>query len=378
MATNSKILYVITQSEWGGATRYVFDLSTQLVKQGKDVHVICGEGGELIEKLKQEDVNCHVLSSIKREINPWHDLLSTLKLAKLYLEIKPDIIHLNSSKVSIIGTAASVIAKIFGQRHKLVYTAHGFVFNEPLPSSVKIFYIFAERITAPFKQKIICVSEYDKATAISNKIASTKKLITIHNASQQLNFLSKEQARKDLNLSTNKFIIGCIANYYPSKGLTYLFDATKQLTEKIPNLTLTIIGSGNKKSTEAVNLYVKKSGLENYVNLVTDKPKEAHKYITAFDIYCLPSVKEGLPYALLEAKQAGLPIVSTMVGGIPEIISHNNTGLLVAPANSVELAGAILKLYHDKNLSQTLATNAKNQSNSFDAMISETKNAYEL
>ena len=105
----------------------------------------------------------------------------------------------------------------------------------------------------------------------------------------------------------------------------------------------------------------------------------AAPYLKAFDIFVLPSLKEGLPYTLLEAGLAGLPVIASNVGGIPEIIENNKTGLLASAANIYEIARAIKKLIEDKNLSENLAKNLRQKiisEFSFKKTIKKTLNVY--
>jgi glycosyltransferase involved in cell wall biosynthesis len=110
------------------------------------------------------------------------------------------------------------------------------------------------------------------------------------------------------------------------------------------------------------------------------KVLNASQYLHAFDIYTLPSVKEGFPYAILEAMQAGLPIVATKVGGIPEMIEDQSNGILVQSADSDALAQAIIALLKNKSLAEKFGCQAKNDfENSFslEKMIKQTENVYQ-
>jgi glycosyltransferase involved in cell wall biosynthesis len=406
-----KILYFITQSEFGGAQRYVFDLANNLKtdlkvaiamgKQGKD--------GKLAKILTKNNIEYFVIPSLKRNISPINDILALLEIIKLIKNYQPDIIHLNSSKISILGSIAAFIIKLRVASYELrvIYTVHGWVFNEPLPIWLKYFYLYAEKLTAKFKNKIICVSEYDKQIALKYKIATENKLITIHNGLAPINFYSKEEAQKKirqlsfrplgrnplnldnshssdfslrqtpLEMTKNKIMIGSIGNLYKTKGFEYFIKAADILTnEKKISATFIIIGEGSERKN--LKNLIKKYNLENNF-ILAGEINEAAKLLKAFDIYICSSVKEGLPYSVLEAMQAELPIVTTNVGGIPEMIIDKKTGLLVKPTKAQDLANALEKIISDKNLATELGKNAKqtaNQNFSLEKMISETKKIY--
>ena len=130
MAKISKILYLITQSEWGGAQRYIFDLATNLPLNRYEISVAAGGNQKLHTKLDEKNIKSYKLKNLVREINPIKDLKAYFEIKRLLKEVKPDILHLNSSKAGIIGAIASKHAGV----KKIIYTVHGFVFNEPMPS----------------------------------------------------------------------------------------------------------------------------------------------------------------------------------------------------------------------------------------------------
>ena len=330
-----KILYIITQSEWGGAGRYVFDLAINLNKsQEYKVHIAAGYNGALFARLEAEKLATTHLKHIVRPINPYHDLIAYFELKKLLCHIKPDIVHLNSSKAGFIGALA---AKSCGIK-KIIYTAHGFVFNEPLPAWKTWLYKKIELFSSKLIDKIICVSDYDRETGIKAGI-NPSKLITIHNGIDfnSMNLLPKDAAIHSLpiNQSTNKPIIGTIANFYFTKGLDTLIHAMVKI-----DAILILIGDGPEKKKLSA---CAKASADKKLNKIIflGSIENASQYLKAFDLFVLPSRKEGLPYALLEAAGAGVPTVATKVGGVREIIKDNRNGYLAEVDDVDDLANKI-------------------------------------
>ena len=356
MTEKSKILFVVTQAELGGAQRYIFDLATNLPGENYEIAVAAGGNNSTVEnlftKLDEKNVKSYSLKNLVRPVNPWLDLKAYFELKELIKKFKPDILHLNSSKAGVIGALAGRRAKV----KKIIYTVHGFVFNEPLPSWKKLFYFWSEKFSAHFKDKLICVSDFDRQTGINKKIAPPKKLVTIHNGLNPVKLLNRNQARTALGLALDKKIVGTIAHFYPTKNLKSLVQAADIVIKKYPETVFAIIGDGQLRSeleTEIDHL-----GLNNKVVLLGEKP-QASQYLPAFDIYACSSAKEGLPYLIIEAMKAGLPTVSTNVGGIPEIITDRQNGLLVKSGDSNELAKAIMNILEDDQLAQKLSQQAK-------------------
>ncbi|MBI4779117.1 glycosyltransferase, partial [Candidatus Falkowbacteria bacterium] len=310
-----KILYFITQSEFGGAQRYVFDLANNL-KTDFQVAVAIGEqgnNGKLAKIMQKNNIKFFVVPRLKRNISPLNDALALLETIKLIKNYQPDVIHLNRTKISILGSLAAWLVSRSSLR--VVYTVHGWVFNEPLSAWLKYFYIGAEKFTAKFKDKIICVSEYDKLVALKHKIAPAKKLVTIHNGlALRHSWLNQESSIQKLEQisgsriksgMTNNIVIGSIGNLYKTKGYEYLIEAANILINKNKLLlTFIIIGDGDER--KKLKDLIKKYGLENNF-ILAGRIDEAAKLLKAFDIYVCSSVKEGLPYSILEAMSASLP-----------------------------------------------------------------------
>lgn len=376
MENNKKtILYLITQSELGGAQRYVFDLAKNF-KNEFNVFVAFGEqgkSGELAKKLDKENIKYFIIPYLKRSISLIMDFLALINIINIIKKIKPDIIHLNSSKISIIGSLASLCAK---RRALCVYTAHGWVFNEPMSKFKKIFYFYAEKFTAILKDKIICVSKFDKEVAINKKITHEKKLISIHNGIEEITFLNKEKSRERLYILSEKIIIGSIGNLYKTKGFEYLIKATDILKKEYPEIKMIIIGEGKEKR----NLHglIKKYNLENNF-ILAGRINNASRILKAFDIYVCSSVKEGLSYTIIEAMQAGLPIIATNVGGNPELIKNNISGLIARSRNPNSLAKNIKKLLETKKFREKLGLKAQEISQkefNLEKMINKTREVY--
>ena len=394
MAEISKILYLVTQSEWGGAQRYIFDIASHLTNNQYEIAVAAGdenksrtflrgiklrrkvrdkEGNNLFIKLDEKKIKSYKLKNLVREINPIKDLLAYFEIKKIIKEFQPDILHLNSSKAGFIGAVAGKKLRI----KKIIYTVHGFVFNEPLPAWKRLFYLIAEKLSAKYKDKLICVSEYDRQSGIQKKIATENKFITITNGIDQLNLMDSKIAKIKLKLPENKVIIGTIANFYQTKGLIYFIQAARIVIDRFPEIVFTIIGDGDLKNqleSEIEKLKLTK----NFI--LTGKINQAHNKLSAFDIYVCSSVKEGFPYSLLEAMQAGLPIVSAEVGGIPEMINNKKNGLLVKPADPAELAQTIIYLLENKKMADQLANQAKKdvyEKFSLEKMIAQTNKIYQ-
>lgn len=366
-SNKTRILYIITKSVWAGASKYVYDLATNLSQTRFEPMVAAGGQDEMAQKIKQAGIPYFEIKHFQRDINILKEICAFFEILSLLHKTKPDIVHVSSAKA---GGVAGITIFIYRLARPLqaVFTVHGWTFNEIRPKWQVILIKLFSKITCLFYDKIICVSEYDYKSAVDNNIAPIKKLAVIHNGIKvdEYKFLSRTESRKKFNLSDSDFVIGTISEFTKNKGHAYLIEAAKNF----PNTKFVIIGFGPQK-----NNYKKQKNV-----LLIENLPNAPQYLKAFDIFVLPSLKEGLPYVLLEAGLAEIPIIATNVGGVPEIIQNEKTGLLITPANPDELADAIKKLIEDKKFAQNIAQNAKEKilkEFSFEKMLDRTLAAYE-
>src|SRR3989344_243972 len=150
-----KILFAITKGNWGGAQRYVFDLATNLPRDRFEVCVLCGAGEQLEARLKEKNVRVIRLESLNRDVNLAKDAMSFVALYKIFRQEKPDIIHLNSSKIGAIGALTGRLAGI----KKIIFTGHGWAWNENRFFVSKILIAFIHWLTILFSHTTIAVSE---------------------------------------------------------------------------------------------------------------------------------------------------------------------------------------------------------------------------
>jgi len=378
--SKKKILYIITKSVWAGAGKYTRDLAVSLPRNEFEPMVAAGGKGAMAEKLISAGIPYFEIKGFQRDVSFQKDIRAFFEILALLFKIKPDTVHVSSAKAGGIAGAAILAYKLFTSHFSLIacFTAHGWTFNEPRPRWQIALIKFFSKITCLFYNKIICVSEYDYSIALKNKIAKP----------EEYEFLSREEARKAIShqLSAisrleawlpSEVWVGTIGEFTRNKGYKFLIDAVKKLSAVCSRLSAVLIGfdGGKKKDLES---RIKNGELSDKVFLVEDMP-DAAKYLKAFDIFVLPSLKEGLPYVLLEAGLAGLPIVASNVGGIPEIIENEKTGILTRPANADELANAIKKLIENPEMRNKLSTATREkilQDFSFKKMLEETIRLY--
>ncbi len=375
-----KILYVITKSAWGGAQKYVFDLATRLPRDTHDVAVALGGDGPLAGRLTAADIRVINVPALERDISFGKDWAAFRALLKIFRAESPNAVHLNSSKIGLFGAIAARLAGI----RKIVFTAHGWIFNEDRSLPVKIFYGLLSWLTGLCATDIIVLSEYEYRQTKKLPFVIGKTHL-VRNGISQFETLTRADSRKFLsrkidrpeNYLDDKLVIGTISELHPNKGLEYAIKAISSLviSHRSSDIVFVIIGGGEEELK--LRALIRELNLENQVFL-TGFIGDAERLLPAFDIFTLTSLKEGLPYVVLEAGLMGLSIVASSVGAIPEIFI-DGCGLPVAPKDTAGISAAIQKLISDVRLRNEMGTRLKQKIASdftYAAMLEATKRLY--
>ena len=276
-----------------------------------------------------------------RDISVSKDTGSFKEIFSVIRQKKPDIIHVHSPKAAGLGALAGRLLRV----KQIVYTVHGWSFNEDRPIWEKAAIIFFSWLTMMLSHKTILLSEYEYRQTMSFPWIKEKlKLIPL--GVKMPVFMSVDGAKQtiakliglDLADFNKRIVIGTIAELHRNKGLPYLVNAMAAVVKEYPTAISVIVGDGEEKA--ALGLLIQEHKLEKNLFLA-GYLEHASEYLKAFNVFALPSIKEGLPYTILEAGQASLPVIATPVGGIPEIVEDMRSGILVQARNQRELAHAI-------------------------------------
>lgn len=338
-----KILQVITKSNFGGAQKYVYELSSELNKKGYEVVVAFGGSGLLKEKLDKENIRTIEIESLQRDINFSSDIKSFFELIKIIRREKPDVVHLNSSKIGALGSLAARILFV----PKIIFTIHGLAFNENRGFISKIIIKKIYFMTVMFSHYSIAVSKNTKKQFLQIPLSNfflESKIKVIKNAIQAVNFIEKNEAIKFIEEKINKNlndkkIVGTVAELHHIKGINYLIDSAKDVIKENNETIFVVFGDGEERNN--LEKQIKENGLENNFYLL-GYVENASKYLKAFDLFVLPSLSEGLALVLLEARQADIKIVASNTGGIPEALEHYENSILFETKNTQDLKSKIL------------------------------------
>lgn len=380
-----KVLILITKSNWGGAQRYVYDLATNLPKSEYQVEVMAGGNGPMIQRLKEAGIEADGNLPVGRDINIFEDIKVFFKIISILHQKRPDILHVNSSKIGVIGTLAGRLVGI----KKIIFTSHGWAFNEDRSIVSRMIFSFFHWITVVLSHKTITVSEKLKNQMINWPFIGDK-IEVVHNGIKNQPIFSKIHARDELVKINPIFaeqikkynpkeliVLGSIGELHKTKGYEYAIQGVTEFINKLNKKVIyAIIGNGQEEKNLQKLIVEKK--MENHI-ILCDYVPEALQYMRAFDIFIISSISEGLPYVMLEAGLATLPVISTAVGGIPEIVDDMKSGILIQSKKAREISHSIdFFLSHKKVQKQYATTLHQKVVNEFsiEKMILETLQVY--
>ena len=329
MTGTKKILLLITKSNQGGAQRYVLQLASLLIARNYDVVVGYGGDGTMALELKKRGIRTISIGALCRDVAILKDFEVYRQLLAIVKSEQPDIVHLNSAKIGFIGALACFSANRFFARTskvKVVFTAHGWAFNDRKLLRSKILFVGLQVITAWLVHKVIAVSQTTAEDLTKYKVIPKSRLTVIYNGIGKIELLKQSTARNILlEREQRKIWIGTVAELHPNKGIIPAICALKEYLLEDEEKIYLIIGTGEQQPK--IEKYIECNDLQNKVILVGEI-QYARKFLKAFDVLLIPSLTEACPYVLLEAGKAELPVVAREVGGIPELIQSECNGLL--------------------------------------------------
>lgn len=352
-----RILHVAQAA--GGVDKYIQMLLKYLDKDKFENIMVCSQ--DYVRKNYEDLVIAFEQIFMQREIG-LEDLKTVRNVRKLIKKYKPDIVYAHSSKAGAITRMADIRLKNY-----CIYNPHGWAFNMITSRKKQRLYVLIERIAALFCEKIICISDAEKESAIKNKICTVDKLQVIYNGVDidvYKNEPHETLKRSDIGIPEDAFVVGMVGRISRQKAPDIFVRAAKLIKQNIHNAHFLIVGSGDME--DEVREYANNTGIEDCLHITGWVPN-AMPYIELFDVACLLSRWEGFGLVLPEYMMAGKPIVATRVDAIPDIIKDGETGLLVKSDNAIDTSEAVMALFQDNYLKNKLIKRGIQQVKLFDA-----------
>jgi glycosyltransferase involved in cell wall biosynthesis len=383
-----KNLHVITRLDMGGSAQNT--LLTCLGLSKLSYEVILAHGLSLESHMTQSEkqlvarqienpahngLRAITVPSLVRKINPVRDTQAFWFLYRLMLTERPAIVHTHTSKAGILGRLAAKLAAV----PFIVHTFHGHVFYGHFGPLITRFFILLETLFALFTDKMVALTEEEKKDYIKYAVCRPDKLTTIHSGVEIHRFLKAKidpfVKKNHLNLNPQKKVVGTVGWLLPIKGPMILLNAMGHVWQSYADVELVFVGKGALEAD--LKKEVSTMGVSGKVKFLGWR-EDIHEILPLFDIFVLPSLNEGMGRVLVEAMAAARPIVASRTGGIPELVKHQENGLLVPPGDEHSLAEAILKLLEDPQKAAAMGQIGKIRCQGFtaDSMVKKIDTVY--
>ncbi len=371
IAQRLRILLVV-ESSGAGTGRHVLDLADGLKARNCEVHLIYSTGRidarfkDRLAKLK--DVESF---AVPMRTGPHPSDFRVLKTVRRYIKQHGpfDIVHGHSSKGGAIARLAAI-----GTGAAAFYTLHGLIMMDPGLSRIKRWFYLAIELSLSLRtSRIVAVSPEEARAAVGIGLGKAR-VITIPNGVESADLTPRLAARRELGLTDDVTVIGFVGRIVDQKAPHVLVEAFAATVAVAPNVRLVMVGAG--PLLEPMQELGKKLNVSDKILWLGER--DAREVLASFDIFALSSRKEGLPYVVLEAMAAGLPIVATTSAGVEILIEPGVNGFSV-PTDDIEaFTVALIKLASEPALMLRYGRASLQKASDFtiDAMVNRTLSAY--
>ena len=359
-----RILHIVGDSKYGGGSVIIIRLALAAMEAGFEVDVLATDP-VFQNALKASGIGVVSLDCIWRDIRPFRDVLGLLRLRRYLVAHHYDIVHTHTSKAGFVGRAAAWRAKA----PAIVHTVHGFAFHEESSWAALRAYAFLERRAAHWCHRLVTVSLFHRQWALDLGIGDPERVVAISNgisAARLAQSRSSEAVRKELGIAPGAVVVMVPGRLAPQKGLEYLVEAFALLIRRGQrDVVLVIVGDGVLR--EPLQQQSRALGIDARV-VFAGYREDIGDVVSASDYIVLPSLREGLSIALLEAMAAGKPIVTTSIGSNLEATDNGRVARIVPPKDAVALADSMEYLLQHPDVAGELGRAAQER---FEACYTE-------
>jgi glycosyltransferase involved in cell wall biosynthesis len=310
-----------------------------------------------------------------------HDVLALGELWRLFRRLRPDIVHTHNPKPGLYGRIAARAAGVPG----IVNTVHG-LYASPTDGALLRAAVYGVERAASLCSGAELVQNSEDFDVLARVGVPREKLVLLGNGVDLQRFRStndgedRGRARALLGIDRDAVVVGTVARLVWGKGFRELFAAAEQLRSTHPDVVFVVVGGSDPEKADGISSEELAAARERGGIVFAGSRDDVEQLYPAFDVFVLPSYREGFPRSAMEAAATGLPVIATDIRGCRQVVAHGETGLLVPPRDPLRLAGAIEELAADAALRQRMGTAGRRKAEAeFDdrAVISATLEAYE-
>jgi glycosyltransferase involved in cell wall biosynthesis len=307
--------------------------------------------GDMLDLAAARQVQPVMLPALGREISPADDLISLARMVQLVRKLRPDVVHTHMAKAGTIGRLAAHVCRV----PLIVHTYHGHVFHSYFGAAKTRLFVTIERALGLATDRIIVLGDEQRDEIASVGVAPIHKLEPIRLGLELGQFLEVERERgalrRELGIDADTPLIGIVARLVPIKAHELFFEAAARVLARVPEARFVVIGDGERRAE--LESLVDQINLRSSVTFVGWRRAMVGVYAD-LDVVVLTSRNEGSPVSLIEALASAKAVVSTAVGGVPDVVIDEVTGLLAPSGDAEAIADAIVRLVRDREMAARL------------------------
>ena len=336
MTSRARVIHIVEDLRTGGLERVVHNIVVNLDRERFDPEVWClARGGEVAEEIATRGITVHV-SSMGRRPSPGF----VLRLAGRLRRAGARIVHCHGYTACTAGRAAAILARtprVFAHIH-----TQG-LWLQPRQRRI-------ERVLSAFSTKVICVSMSVQEFVVQDERIPRPKTTVIYNGIPDSPLPDRASARRRLGIREGARVLGCVASLEPHKGHAILIEAVRIARMRLGDIVLLVVGDGSLRRD--LECRAREAGI---AAVFTGRMENAGLALAAVDALALLSLeREGLSLAVIEAMAASKPVISSRLGGLPELVEDGANGLLCPAGDATEAAHCIVKILENAEVGRAM------------------------
>jgi glycosyltransferase involved in cell wall biosynthesis len=357
-----RVLYLVTKADLGGAQMHILDLLRGF-RNALEPVVAVGEEGYFTEAVRKLWIPCHIVPHLVHVLDPIKDCRALVEVARLIRSLQANVVHAHTSKAGVVGRIAARAAGV-----PSIFTAHTWCFTEGTSWKWRVAGIPAERLAGRLCSAIINVSEANRDLAVRHRISDQNRMLTIWNGIPD----TSHRARPDASGAPR---IVMVARCAEQKDHSVLLRAIAGVER---SARASFVGDGpllGRLKAEAAQL-----GVADRVEFLGER-SDIPEILAQSHLFALATKWEGFPLSILEAMRAGLPIVASNVGGVPEAVVEGKTGYVVERGDVGAFRDRLQALITDSTLRRRMGTAGRRRYETtftLDHMLRKTMAVYQM
>jgi glycosyltransferase involved in cell wall biosynthesis len=337
--------------------------------------------GPFVPELESWGIRHMPLRHATRSAAVGQDFMALMELWRLFRRLKPDIVHTHNPKPGLYGRIAARAAGV----HGVVNTVHG-LYASPEDGMSRRALVYALERAASLCSGAELVQNPEDLQVLTRLGVPPDKLVLLGNGVELSRFRpsvdvrGRGQARADLGVGADDVVVGTVARLVWQKGFRELFAAAERLHDSHPNVVFVVVGGPDPDKSDAIPSEQRAAAMRRGRIVFAGERDDMEDVYPAFDLFVIPSYREGFPRSAMEAAASGLPVIATDIRGCRQVVSHGQSGLLVPIHDSDRLASAIEELVVNPALRRRMGAAGRRKAEAeFDdrSVVSKTLDAYE-